>query len=241
MKKTHKTVLVTGAARRIGRALSLACAEAGYGVIAHFNKSAREIASLGKEIKDLGRPFYAVKHDLSENSSGLLARCLKLNDNIAGIINNASVFDKCRLTDSASDCRRILQINAFSPLALIRDFAALCKKGFIINLIDANIDAPHKEFQVYRLSKRMLREITMETAFSLAPAIRVNGIAPGAVLPSKFSSKNGKPIPSDAPMVNGGTLQDISNAVKYLLNNDNITGQILYADGGMHIRTGLIR
>ncbi|MBL8024989.1 MAG: SDR family oxidoreductase [Fibrobacteres bacterium] len=240
MKKTHKTVLVTGAARRIGRTVSIACAEAGYGVIAHYNKSAREIAALGKEIRDLGLPFYAVKHDLSVNTSGLLARCLKLNDNIAGIINNASVFEKCALTDSVSDCRRILQINAFSPLALIRDFANHCKKGFVINLLDANIDAPHKEFQVYRLSKRMLREITMETAFSLAPAIRVNGISPGAVLPSQFSVKDGKPLPPDAPMVNGGTLQEISNAVKYLLENSNVTGQILYVDGGMHLRTGRV-
>ena len=233
-KKEHKTVLVTGAARRVGRAIAIECATNGYGVIAHYGKSREEIRSLEKEVKELGVPFYAIKQDLSVNPEKLIQQCVKLDRNLYGVINNASIFEKCNLMDNTTESKRIFQINTLSPLAIIRDFASFCKKGFIINLLDANIDTPHSEFQVYRLSKRMLREITLEMAYLLAPEIRVNGIAPGAVLPSKFSgSGKAKPIP--APMQNGGSVEDVTVAVRYLINNSNITGQILYADGGMHL------
>jgi NAD(P)-dependent dehydrogenase (short-subunit alcohol dehydrogenase family) len=234
VKKKEKAVLVTGAARRIGRAIAIACAGEGFGVIAHYSKSRDEVASLGKEIREIGVSFSAIKHDLSTSPANFIRQCLKLNENLNGIINNASIFEKCALMDDSLKSRRLLQINTFSPLAIMRDFASICKKGFIINLLDANIDRPHRDFQVYRLSKRILREVTFEMAYSLAPTIRVNGIAPGAVLPSKFSG-NSNAIPPSAPMVNGGRIEDVTNAVKYLVNNENITGQILYADGGMHL------
>jgi NAD(P)-dependent dehydrogenase (short-subunit alcohol dehydrogenase family) len=231
-------VLITGAAKRIGKAIAIALAKDGYGIIAHYNSSRREICALGREIEELGVSFEAIKCDLSQSPSRLIKAVSGMSFKLCGLVNNASIFEKSNLLGDKKKVHRMLQINAFSPLELMRDFATVCKSGFIINMLDANIDMPNSSFQAYRISKRLLRDFTREMAFVLAPSIRVNGIAPGAVLPSRFSTPDSLKS-SNHLLGNGGTIDDVIAAARYFVSSENITGQILYADGGMHLQKGV--
>lgn len=233
-----QAVLVTGAGKRIGRALSLALAARGMAVIGHYRSSPAAIKSLGREVERLGARFFSLKWDLAKNPEGLIDRCLRFPVSLGGIINNASVFEKGNLLDlDMKGVRRILDINAFSPLSLARAFYRKSGRGFIVNLLDANIRSHNRNFQVYRLSKRLLTEFTLECAALFAPRVRVNAIAPGAVLPSRFdSAQKAAAKAASAPMGSGGSVEGVVAALEYLLDNPGVTGQVLYADGGIHLK-----
>lgn len=233
-----KAVLVTGAAKRVGRALALACADLGFAVIGHYHRSKDEINSLSLEVKKRGVPFYAVRMDLSRNND-LLDQCRRLPVQLFGLVNNASVFEKGNFRNlGTKEAQAFFELNALTPLRLMNDFAKQVNQGFIINLLDANSAAFNETFEVYRLSKRFLRDLTLDTALLYAPGIRVNAIAPGAVLPSKFTK--GKSLWKKlAPLQTGGSVEEICRAFRYLVENQSVTGQILYVDGGLHLKAGL--
>ncbi len=232
--KKRRAVLVTGAAKRIGRAVAIALAEEGYSVIGHYNYSKKEIDSLGQQIRNKGVSFYYVRYDLSENPAGLMHKCNDIGIELCGLVNNASIFEPCSLIGNKSMVDKILMVNAYAPLELMKGFSEYCNNGFVINIVDANIDKFNRRFQAYRVSKRLLLDFSLEMAALLAPSIRVNVISPGAVLPSKFSTVGAEKL-LRGPMGNGGKLVDIVDAVIYLIRSKNITGQLIYADGGLHL------
>jgi len=235
MKK--KAIIVTGAARRVGRALSIQCAKMGYSVIGHYLSSEKELETLSAEIKKEKVPFYSVSGDFSKGAEGIIEKCIRFPVQISGLINNASIFEKGNFLNLSKDeYFNLLTINTFAPLQLMNDFARHVKKGFIINLLDANVFAFNKNFEIYRMSKRFLEDITLDLALLYAPDIRVNAIAPGAVLPSKFTGKKG-PWKKLAPLKTGGNIDDLSLALRYAIENKSITGQILFVDGGLHLRS----
>ncbi|OGJ91631.1 MAG: hypothetical protein A2268_09005 [Candidatus Raymondbacteria bacterium RifOxyA12_full_50_37] len=234
-----RAILITGSAKRLGRELALESARMGFAVIAHFRTSRSAVLSLGTEVRKLGVPFFPIQADLSKNPDKLIRACVKLPVRLIGLVNNASVFEKGDLLqrNEARGTRReagfwqMFQVNAFAPLILSTSFfkqspaSRLAPRSFIINLLDANIDGFNRNFQLYRISKRLLREFTVECAALFAPKVRVNAIAPGAILPSRFNKRPGQ---------TWGTIAGLLKAFRYLVESE-ATGQIMYCDQGLRL------
>jgi NAD(P)-dependent dehydrogenase (short-subunit alcohol dehydrogenase family) len=233
----NKAVVITGAGKRLGREIAMATARLGYGVIGHYNRSKSDIQTLKRAVEAAGQPFFSIKKDFSRNAPGFIEKCAQFPVRLVGLVNSASVFYKGNLLDRDINAfQSTLNINTITPLVLSRDFAKKVSRGFIINIIDANIKPFNRKFQFYRISKRLLLDWTLECARLFAPKIRVNALSPGAILPSKYRGrakaleKAGK-----APLRTGGDVRGLVRAYEYLLASDSVTGQVLYVDGGMHL------
>lgn len=233
MELTGKFVLVTGGARRIGRAISLMVAARGGIPVIHCNHSLKDAEALQFEISrrhgveppvvraDLARPETAAPFfdDILARTSGRLH----------AIVNNASLYAP---TGSGADCRAI---HVLSPLALARRLGALGTEGAVVNILDTRErDDAHAE---YMKSKNELRRLTRTLALELAPAVRVCGVAAGAVL-----QEDGRPA-SDLDRLahfnalqRHGTPDGLAECVRLLLESDFITGEIIHYDGGYHLR-----
>ena len=221
-----KRALVTGGAIRIGKAITQALQLAGVEVVVHYRTSAREALALSDN---------TVQADLSNTEE--VAALIEKAGPLDILINNASLFTKDRLADADPD--RVLRefgINLFAPLELTRRFAAQSENGAVVNLLDRRIRANDPSCLPYSISKKGLEELTKLSALELAPNIRVNGVAPGPILPppgttgEDFRERAGH-IPLDLLP----SPQNIAEAVVYLLKADYCTGQIIYVDGGQHL------
>ncbi len=186
MKLEGKTILITGAAVRIGREIALTLSRSGANVVVHYRKSETEALSLVEEIYSTGREAWAVPADLTSESAcrELLDRAIACGGGLDMLVNNASVFHKQTLAES--DEAAVLQEywpNLFAPLFLLRGFAEKVEQGSVVNLLDQRISGRDTSCLPYLLSKKSLAELTQLAAIDLAPRIRVNGVAPGAILP----------------------------------------------------------
>jgi NAD(P)-dependent dehydrogenase (short-subunit alcohol dehydrogenase family) len=154
---------------------------------------------------------------------------------LVGLVNNASLFTPGNLADPAH-LAALLESNALVPAALAAAFAARARSGWIVNITDANIKAPNRTWQNYRISKLLLEELTRQQAFLCAPRFRVNAIAPGAILPASGSSAASfRALADRIPLRRTGSLADIRAAFAGLLSAPYVTGQVLYVDGGRHV------
>jgi len=241
MKQT-RTVLITGAAQRIGRALALSLARGGWDVALHFNTSANEAKTLAALIRKLGRKAYLVQADLQDAKA--LARifpALKKQGMVPGcLINNAALFEKDTLATLESESFRAhMETNLFAPLFLMREFAAYYKgnDGNIINITDGMARwSMSAGFLSYALSKEGLGSATRLTARSLAPRIRVNAIAPGATLKGKLDKQDTfDRLEKIIPLRRVSSPQEICDAIQYILSSPSLTGQILSLSGGMDL------
>lgn len=132
---------------------------------------------------------------------------------------------------------RHMQINFKTPFFLSQDFARICKKGLIINMLDTKIHKTLIEYFVYTLSKKVLFEFTQMAAKELGPDIRVNGIAPGLILPAAgMSEKEFEEMGERIPLKQTGSPQDIVQAVGFFMENDFISGEVISVDGGEHLK-----
>jgi pteridine reductase len=230
MNLKGKRALVTGGAVRIGRAITEALQKNGVEVIVHYRSSKKDAAALSSTI---------IQADLNDPTQceSLIECAVKEFGPIDILINNAAVFHPARLKDSSHEnVMNELQPNLLAPLALTRGFAAQKRSGKIINLLDRRITTHDTAYLPYMLSKKGLKELTKLSALELAPAITVNAIAPGAVLPppNKESDTAWEPA-GTIPLDNRPTTDDIAEAILYLLKTDIITGQTLFIDGGQHL------
>jgi len=227
-----RTALVTGAPVRIGRAISLALAAEGINVVAHHFGMEPKSQELVKEISNsYGVKSWEISSDFSrpDEYETLIMRVMEITGGFDILINNASSFSSDTL--ETVDLRNIsshMQINAWAPFVLCRDFARAAKHGHIINILDARIEGYDWEHVSYILSKHLLGLMTKMLAVKFSPDITVNGIAPGAILAPVDK------MDAVLPKRHGGT-DDIAQAVTYLLKNDYINGQVLYVDGGRHL------
>ncbi|MCD6460170.1 SDR family oxidoreductase [bacterium] len=232
-------VLITGAAKRIGKFLAISLAEKGYDIAVHYNQSENEAVLLSGEIRKLGVKCDIFQADLSypKKSSNLIANVFKKFPNLNVLINNASIFKACPLMDTSYDfLKQNFDINFFSPLLLSRYFAEICSNGRIINMLDTNIKKNKTNYFSYLLSKKTLADFTKLSAVELAPNIRVNGIAPGFILPAKNESEHLiKCLTEQLPLQKVTGIKDIIEGMTFLLDNNHITGQILYVDSGKHL------
>jgi NAD(P)-dependent dehydrogenase (short-subunit alcohol dehydrogenase family) len=226
-----KAVLITGAADRIGLELAKECLELGYRAIIHY-RSSPEPASA---VFDGDERVMFIKADLTESPKRVMDYARDLPVTLEGLVNNASVFRRGDLSDP-EQFHDILSINALAPLSLSTAFANTVKSGWIINISDARNRPMSRKYQNYRISKLFLDELTKQLAYLYAPFVRVNAIAPGATLPSANIPKEGfGDLPKTIPLGKTGDPRYIRQALRFLVENDYMTGAVIPVDGGWHL------
>jgi pteridine reductase len=238
-KLQGKTALITGASKRIGRAISLALVQEGVNVVIHYYSSKKDAQALCVELAKHKVNSWVIKADFekAKECDTLIAQTLKIAGSLDILINNAAIFlpDTIKNMDFERLTRHI-QINAWAPFTLSRQFAHLTGKGKIINLLDSRIKSYDWLHVAYILSKQMLSVLTKMTALEFAPDITVNGIAPGLILPPRGENQRYlKRMAGTVPLKRHGNPNDVADAVIYLLKSDFLTGQIINVDGGLHL------
>jgi NAD(P)-dependent dehydrogenase (short-subunit alcohol dehydrogenase family) len=240
MDLTGKTILVTGGAVRIGRRLCERLAEAGAHVVIHCRHSGAAAQELAARLREGGRSAWVVQEDLDSEAGceAVISQAVKLAGRLDGLVNNAAVFHKRGLAETdLSHLMQELRPNLIAPLLLIRAFSRVAKTGRIVNLLDRRVATLEKGALAYQLSKRALADLTRLAAVELAPAFTVNGVGPGPILPppgeSEMADKAGRVLTGRRPAVD-----EVADAVLFLLQADSVTGQVLYVDGGQHLMGG---
>ncbi len=230
------TVLVTGAARRIGRHLAEGFGRLGHGVGVHYNSSEREARTLAARI---GRAAL-LPADLSEwrAADGLVAACEAALGPVDVLVNCASTFDHDDLaTLEAETWARNMAVNLAAPVNLIRAVAAAGRPAVAINFLDFKVWRPSASFLSYTLAKAALHHATAMLARELAPTMRVNAVAPGVVLPSGGQSADEyRAVVRSTPLEREIDLDDLLRAVLYLVRTESVTGQTLFVDAGFRFR-----
>jgi len=233
-----KTALITGAAKRIGKQLSLYLANRGYNIAIHYNSSKMDALNLQSELqKKYGeQKFELFPCDLNDSQacSDLINSVFSYFKRIDILVNNASVFEPGLIRETSTELFQYqMNVNLLAPFILSRDYAKNCKEGLIVNFLDTRISTYSNSHAAYSLSKVAFSHLTRMAALEFAPHIRVNGIAPGATLPPKDQGEEyllelAKKTPMQVPV----GIQPILQSMDYIINNKNLTGQILFCDGG---------
>ena len=236
-----KTALVTGAGGRIGRAVAVALATAGADLVVHYNTSRCGAQETGDRVRSRGAEAWTVEADLQDSKAteSLVERAAKTAGRpVDFLVNNASIFPEGKLADlTPADLDLNVQVNALAPLLLSRSFARQGREGVIINLLDARITDYDRNHLAYHLSKRMLYSLTRLTAIEFAPRIRVNAVAPGLILPPAGKDEEYLRRLAPSTLLNTtGCLDDVTEAVLFLIRSGFVTGQALYVDGGRHLK-----
>lgn len=244
MKKNKKinNVLITGSARRIGRAIALDLANNGWNIIVHYKKSKKDAIELCEKIKKNGSKSFVIYGNLSKDQDvkNIIKRVKKEFGYITCLINNASEFDNDNINNmTKKSWERHMQVNFYAPILLSQKFKQQLPskvKGNIINIVDQKVTKLTPKFLSYTLSKSGLWTATKILAMALAPNIRVNAIAPGPTIKSKRQSiLNFKKQSSATILKRGGDPKEIGNAVKFILNSSSMTGQTIFLDGGQRL------
>ena len=238
-QRTKGTALVTGGTKRIGQGIAFGLASRGFHIALHYNRSRSDALATSSKIKRKGVQCEIFPCDLSDETQtvSLIMEVKKRFPNLSVLVNCASIFEKSRLRDSnIHSLNKHFTVNFISPYVLSCDFTRLCKKGQIINILDANFVRNKTSYCDYLLSKKALADFTDLAAVEFAPHIRVNAIAPGLILPPK-GKKAGylNRLAKDIPLRRRGNITHITKSVEFLIENDYLTGQIIFADGGEHL------
>ena len=239
-KLAGKRVMITGAARRVGREFALAVARAGGDVILHYGHSSGEAKILQEEIGAFGVQAHLLQADLADptQAAELIPRSAEFGC-IYGLVNSAAIFEPLTLanTDLAA-WERHLAVNLTAPFLLCQSFARQVpqgEEGRIVNILDWRALRPAADHFAYTISKAALAALTHSLAAALAPGITVNGIALGAILPPS----DGKPADDILKMIPAkrwARLNELGEALLFLLAGPSyVTGEIIHLDGGRHL------
>jgi NAD(P)-dependent dehydrogenase (short-subunit alcohol dehydrogenase family) len=238
-----RAALVTGGARRIGRAIGLALAEAGFAVAVHANRSAAEAEATAAEIRALGVAAAVLRADLGheEEVARLLPDATAALGPIGVLVNNASVFERDEWHDASRASWDLhMEANLRAPFVLAQAFArarADGAEGVVVNLLDERVWSLTPHFVSYTVAKSGLWTLTRTLALALAPHIRVVGIGPGPTVPSpRQSAEQFARQAASVPLGHGTTPEEIGRAVIALLALPAMTGQMLALDGGQHLQ-----
>jgi NAD(P)-dependent dehydrogenase (short-subunit alcohol dehydrogenase family) len=242
MSLEPKTALVTGAAKRLGRAIALDLARHGWSVAIHYNTSEKEARATQADAQTIGAKVALLKADLSRESetSGLVGRAVAALGPLTALINSASIFenDEWYSADRASWDKH-METNLRAPLVLAQHFARQIPRsgsGAVVNIIDQRVLKPTPQFISYSVSKAALFWLNTTLAQALAPRVRVNAVGPGPVMKNERQSQADFSRQREATLLGrGAEPQDICDAVRYLLDAPNVTGQMLAVDGGQHL------
>ncbi len=251
MNPEGRVALVTGGARRVGRAIALELSRAGCDVALHYSTSEVDAGQTASDIRALGRRCETFRMDFLHgfDPKALVDDVAVKMGSLDILVNNAAVFesdgpgDAHSFTEDAWDtaaCERIFRVNAFAPAALCGAAAAAMRtrgRGKIINICDICTERPWVNYLAYGASKAALACLTRALARSLAPQIQVNGVAPGiAEFPEEFDQSQREVLMRRVPMQRAGSPEDIAKTVRFLVEGpDYITGQIIAVDGGRSV------
>lgn len=231
--------LVTGSGVRLGKEIALALARAGYDIALHYNRSEAPARQTRQEILALGVDCQLFPQDLSraEELAGFVAQVQQAMPHLNVLVNSASAYANGTIAQSSVDLFDAqFHVNLRAPFFLSQGFAQVCETGSIINICDNKIGFNQFEYAAYLLAKKALVELTRMAALEFAPRIRVNGVAPGVVMPAQSRSQEYIDWRIQGiPLKMQGSPDHITQAVISLLQNPFITGQILTVDGGESI------
>ena len=236
-----RTVLITGAAKRLGKEMSIHLAGKGWNIAIHYNSSENHAQSLKSELQKNyhGQKFRTFQANLSQSIDveKLIPSVTDKMGSIDLLINNASIFDPGYLKETDLNLFNTqMAVNLQAPFILSRDFARHTKKGLIINFIDTRITSNKSDYAIYSISKKALWELTKMSALEFAPQIRVNAVAPGVTLPPEDKDENYLlDLAEKIPMKKPGGIEPILQSLDYIISNTHLTGQLLFADGGENL------
>ena len=236
-----RKIIITGGATRIGAAIAKKLSGKNKEIIIHYNKSKSKAESLKKELQRKGTKIYLVKGDLSkETDVNKIVKFAKLKLKYFDcLINNASLFENDKLENfTTRSWGKHLRTNLRTPALLSKEFAKNIKgkSNNIINIIDQRVFKLTPYFFSYTISKTGLYTLTKTSAMSLAPNIRVNGIAPGPTIKNKRqSAKHFKKQYMATPLKRQVDVEQICNAVDFFIKNRSITGQVISVDSGQSL------
>ena len=248
----RKRALVTGAARRLGRAMALKLSQRGYDVAIHYSSSEQAASELVSCIRASGRRAVAIGANLLDESQSqaLVDHAANaLNGQLCCLINNASIFEEDSIDNaSRTSWDRHIESNLRAPFVLMQNFAKQSprsirdgageskSRALIVNMLDQRIHRPTPEFMSYTVAKMGLWALTRTAAQALSPDIRVNAIGPGPTLQGTHQSKE-QFVEERASTIlgRGACPEDICAALDYFLCAPTVTGQLICPDGGQHL------
>jgi pteridine reductase len=239
MNSKRKVALVTGGARRVGKAIAIALAQFGMDVVVHYGSSIEEAKNTVNEIMSFGPDALAVQANLSHpiEIQHLFDTVISKFGRLDVLINSASTFQKKQFMDiEVDDWNYVMDVNLRAPFLCSQLAAKLMLKkdgGVIINIADTIGLRPRQELPHHCISKAGVIMLTQVTALALGPRIRVNAIAPGPILPSKSSEPQvWDNFRAALPLKRTGSPENITRAIIFLIQDDFMTGQTLTIDGG---------
>jgi pteridine reductase len=243
MAEMNRVALVTGGAKRVGRAIVEKLAGGGFDVAFTYLSSADEANRLVKEIEGSGRRALAIKADLTRPEEAVAEVQKAFEKDFSRhdvLVNSASQYAPARLRDTDVELsRRLMAIHFETPLLLCKAFEPMLRsaRGHVVNMCDLLAERPWPEFLAYCASKAALVNLTLGLARELAPEVTVNGIAPGVVeWPPGYPEDQKEKYLKRVPLGRAGTPNDVANLVHFLATEgDYITGQIIRLDGGRSI------
>ncbi|MSO71637.1 MAG: SDR family oxidoreductase [Alphaproteobacteria bacterium] len=248
MSTLPRVALITGAARRIGRAIALDLAGDGWSVAVHHHASNPEADSLVTEIARTGGKAIALAADLADPAvpDRLLDQARAALGPIGLLVNNAAVFERDEAPDvTRAGWTRHMEVNLWAPFALTQGFARQLPsgaEGVVINLLDQRVWNLTPHFVSYTVSKAALWTLTQTLALALAPRIRVMGIGPGPVLKSARQSPEAFAAQAAAtPLARPASADEICGAIRFVLATPSLTGQMIALDGGQHLGWAQVR
>ena len=241
--RVPRTALVTGGARRLGRAICLALAEDGFSVAIHCHRSREEGSALAAEIEQVGGRASAVAADLriEAETQSLVEQAAAALGPVGLLVNNASIFERDEWHDAdRASWDRHMEPNLRAPFVLMQAMARALPSdagGLVINMLDQRVWSLTPHFVSYTVSKAGLWALTQQMALALAPRIRVNAIGPGPALPSpRQTAEQFARQCESVPLRHGTNPEEVGRAVLAILGLSSMTGQMIALDGGQHLQ-----
>jgi NAD(P)-dependent dehydrogenase (short-subunit alcohol dehydrogenase family) len=237
-----KTVLITGAAKRLGRAIALDLARHGWNIALHYNSSEKEARATAEDAQTAGVKVTLLNADLmrEDQTAALISQAVKEIGPLTALINSASLFENDEWVNATRESwDKHMAVNLRAPFVLSQAFAKQLprdQKGAIVNIIDQRVLKPTPQFLSYSLSKAGLYWLNTTLAQALGPRIRVNAVGPGPTMRNARQSEADFQRQREATLLKSGAEpQDVCDAVRYLLDAPSVTGQMIAVDGGQHL------
>lgn len=240
-----RAALITGGAKRVGAAISRAFAAAGYDIVMHYNSTHPE--ELADELRASGVKVETLQADLSDPNQvqALIERAASILPHLSVLVNSAAIFEDGDLSGVTADSLdRHMAINLRAPMLLTRDYAAYLDSAAglrvsapsVVNILDTRLSGHDSSHAAYSLSKKALEYMTVLAAVEFAPRLRVNGVAPGLILPPPGKDQAYlDELAERVPLQTHGEPADVARAALYLAGEAFVTGQTIYVDGGQHL------
>ncbi|MBE7415623.1 MAG: SDR family oxidoreductase [Deltaproteobacteria bacterium] len=233
-----RNALVTGGAKRIGKAIATALAKEGANICIHYSSSESEAKEVKTVLECLGVKSWLLQADFDKNGyEGLIERAAEETGGIDILVNNASIFPQSTLRDMTLEgLSSNIRVNAWAPFVLMRDLARISESAKVVNLLDSRLSGYDWTHAEYILSKHLLAVVTKMAAVEYAPGLAINAVSPGLILPPPGKGMEYiERLKKTVPLKKRGSPEEIAAAAIYLLKSEFLAGEVIYVDGGRHL------